>query len=188
MTRLVILGRDGVINEDSDQFIKSPAEWIPIPGSLYGISRLTKAGFRVVVATNQDAVSRGLFDATTLQKIHSKMHHAVTAAGGRLDAVYFCPHGSTLHCTCRKPAPGMLLDCLHRFSAQASEVTMIGDRWQDLAAASAAGCQPVLVRTGNGLKTLAQADAGIKPLPEGTLVMNSLEAWVLHTLSQEQAA
>jgi D-glycero-D-manno-heptose 1,7-bisphosphate phosphatase len=188
MTRLVILGRDGVINEDSDQCIKSPAEWLPIPGSLYAISRLTKAGFRVVVATNQDAVSRGLFDATTLQKIHSKMHHAVTAAGGRLDAVSFCPHSPTIQCACRKPAPGMLLDCLQRFSAPAGDVAMIGDRWQDLAAAAAVGCQPVLVKTGHGLKTLAQADAGIKPLPEGTLVMNSLEAWVMHTLSQEQEA
>jgi D-glycero-D-manno-heptose 1,7-bisphosphate phosphatase len=185
MTLLVILDRDGVINEESDQYIKSPSEWIPIPGSLHAISRLNKAGYRVAVATNQEAVSRGLFDATTLQRIHSKMHQTVTAAGGRLDAIYFCPHGIEVACDCRKPKPGMLIDCMKRFDAVPSEVAVVGDSWRDMVAAEAAGCQPILVRTGNGQQAIAQSESGLKPLPSATLVVDDLEAWVVQLLSAE---
>jgi D-glycero-D-manno-heptose 1,7-bisphosphate phosphatase len=185
MTLLVILDRDGVINEESDQFIKSPSEWTPIPGSLHAISRLNKAGYRVAVATNQEAVSRGLFDAATLQKIHGKMHQAVTSAGGRLDAIYFCPHALEVACDCRKPRPGMLIDCMKRFEAEASEVAVVGDSWRDVAAAHSAGCKPILVRTGNGAKAIADSESGRKPLPEGTQIFDNLEAWVIQFLSAE---
>jgi D-glycero-D-manno-heptose 1,7-bisphosphate phosphatase len=182
MALLVILDRDGVINEESDQYIKSPSEWLPIPGSLHAISRLNKAGYRVAVATNQEAVSRGLFDATTLQKTHSKMHQAVIAAGGRVDAVYFCPHAIEIGCDCRKPKPGMLIDCMKRFDARPSEVAVIGDSWRDIVAAHRAGCQPVLVRTGNGQRTIVESLSGLHPLPDGTLIVDSLEAWVRQLL------
>src|SRR5690606_4302045 len=106
--RVIILDRDGVINEDSDEYIKSPQEWIPIPGSLEAIARLHRAGWRVVVATNQSGVARGLFDIDTLMRIHEKMHRAVEEAGGRIEAVFFCPHGPDDACQCRKPRPGLL--------------------------------------------------------------------------------
>jgi D-glycero-D-manno-heptose 1,7-bisphosphate phosphatase len=187
MTPLVILDRDGVINEESDQYIKSPSEWIPIPGSLHAISRLNKAGYRVAVATNQEAVSRGLFDAATLQRIHSKMHQAVTAAGGRLDAIYFCPHGAEIGCDCRKPKPGMLIDCMKRFDAEPAEVAVVGDTWRDMVAAQSAGCQAILVRTGNGQRTIAESQSGFKPLPSETLIFDNLEAWVVQFLSTKAA-
>ncbi len=183
-TPLVILDRDGVINEESDQYIKAPAEWHPIKGSLQAIARLNKAGYRVVVATNQEAISRGLFDATTLLKIHTKMHQGVSAAGGRLDAIYFCPHGAEVRCHCRKPEPGMLLDAIQRFQADASQVHAVGDSWRDLQAAVNAGCKPVLVRTGNGRKTLTEHESGKKPLPAGVLIVPDLATWVSQLLNE----
>jgi D-glycero-D-manno-heptose 1,7-bisphosphate phosphatase len=169
--KLIILDRDGVINHDSDAYIKSPEEWRPIPGSLEAIARLTKAGYRIVVATNQSGVARGLFDLETLGAIHARMHQAVAEAGGRIDAIFFCPHGPDSGCACRKPKPGMLIEILRRFGADASEVTTVGDSLRDLQAAVAAGCKPVLVLTGKGRKTMQAGD-----LPPRTVVRVDLAA------------
>lgn len=169
--KLIVLDRDGVINHDSDAYIKSPDEWRPLPGSLEAIARLSKAGYRVVVATNQSGVGRGLFDLTTLAAIHAKMHQSVANAGGRLDAIFFCPHAADAHCDCRKPAPGMMEDILRRFHADPATVTVVGDSLRDLQAAAAVGTRPVLVLTGKGRKTM-QAGG----LPPQTVVRVDLAA------------
>ena len=152
--QLVILDRDGVINEDSDEYIKSPGEWHPIPGSLAAVARLHRAGWRVVVATNQSGVARGLFDLDTLMRIHEKMYRSVRDAGGQIDAVFFCPHAPADNCRCRKPRPGLLLDIASRLRIDLTGVPLIGDSIRDLQAARAAGARPLLVRTGKGAATL----------------------------------
>lgn len=167
--KLVILDRDGVINFDSDQYIKSPAEWKPIPGSLEAIARLNQAGFKVVVATNQSGIGRGLFDMVTLNAIHDKLHKSLAMAGGRIEALFFCPHTGEAKCACRKPLPGMLEDIARRFNMPLKNVPSVGDSLRDLQSAAAMGAQPMLVRTGKGEKTLAAGG-----LPEGTLVFADL--------------
>ena len=152
--KLVILDRDGVINEDSDDYIKSPAEWKPIRGSLEAIARLHRAGWRVVVATNQSGIARKLFDLDTLARIHETMQRHVRDAGGMIDAVFFCPHGPDDHCDCRKPAPGMLHDIASRLHTELTDVPAIGDSLRDIQAATAAGASPILVKTGKGIITL----------------------------------
>jgi D-glycero-D-manno-heptose 1,7-bisphosphate phosphatase len=147
---LVILDRDGVINRDSDEFVRSPTDWKPIAGSLEAISRLNQDGFRVVVATNQSGIARGLFDIDTLNAIHEKMHNELSRLGAHLDAVFFCPHGPTDGCTCRKPKPGMLTEIGTRFRMGLVGVPVIGDSLRDIHAARAVGAMPILVRTGKG--------------------------------------
>ena len=169
--KLVILDRDGVINHDSDLYIKSPDEWQPIAGSLEAIARLTQAGYHVVVATNQSGLGQGLFDMTALNAMHEKMHKAVNQLGGRIDAVFFCPHVKDAGCACRKPQPGMLLEIAERFKVALADVPAIGDSLRDLQAARAAGARPILVLTGKGEQTL-QAGG----LPEGTEVHQDLAA------------
>lgn len=176
--KLVILDRDGVINYDSDLYIKSPDEWRPIPGSLEAIARLTQWGYRVVVATNQSGIGRGLFVMDTLNAIHDKMIKSVAQAGGRIDAVFFCPHTNADKCGCRKPKPGMLEEIAVRYNADLEGVPAIGDSLRDLEAAVAVGAQPMLVLTGKGKKT--QADPG---LPPGTLVFPDLAAAVTYITS-----
>jgi D-glycero-D-manno-heptose 1,7-bisphosphate phosphatase len=171
--KLVILDRDGVINHDSDAYIKSPEEWKAIPGSLEAIARLTQAGHHVVVATNQSGIGRGLFEMATLNAIHDKMHRAVGQAGGRIEAVFYCPHAQDAGCDCRKPKPGLLEEIARRFGASLKGVPCIGDSQRDLDAAVAVGAQPVLVLTGKGAKT--QRDGG---LPAGTRVHADLAAAV----------
>jgi D-glycero-D-manno-heptose 1,7-bisphosphate phosphatase len=171
--RLIILDRDGVINQDSDQFIKSPEEWKPVPGSLEAIARLCQAGYRVVVATNQSGLARGLFDMATLNAIHDKMHKAVALAGGRIDAVFFCPHGPEDGCHCRKPRHGMLEEIASRYNMDLTGVPAVGDSLRDLQAAAKMGAQPILVLTGKGEKTQAKGD-----LPEGTVTYADLAAAV----------
>ena len=168
--KLIVLDRDGVINHDSDAFIRSPDEWRPIPGSLEAIARLGDAGYRIVVATNQSGVARGLFDVATLGAIHAKMHRAVADVGGRIDAIFFCPHGPDEGCTCRKPQPGLFREILARFDASGT-VHAVGDRLRDLQAAHAAGCRPILVLTGHGRATLAAGG-----LPRDTVVRVDLAA------------
>lgn len=177
--KLVILDRDGVINFDSVQFIKSPAEWKPIPGSLEAIARLNQAGYRVVVATNQSGVGRGLFDMDTLNAIHEKMHKALFAAGARVDAIFYCPHAADSKCECRKPKPGMFHRIATSLNADLKGVPAIGDSLRDLQAGVAAGCQPMLVLTGKGEKTREEGG-----LPEGTLEFPDLAAAVDHLLSR----
>lgn len=147
---LVILDRDGVINEDSDAYIKSPAEWVPIPGSLEAIARLNHAGYRVVVATNQSGVARGLFGMAELNAIHQKLHAALARLGGQLDGIYFCPHGPDDGCSCRKPRPGLLREIAARHGIDLAGVPAIGDNLRDLEAARAVGATAILVRTGKG--------------------------------------
>ena len=152
--KLIVLDRDGVINYDSDQFIKSPDEWRPIPGSLEAISRLNHAGFRVVVATNQSGLGRGLFDMATLIAINDKMHKALSHLGGRIDALFYCPHTADSACECRKPKPGMFTEIGNRFGVDMTGVPCVGDSVRDLQAAAAIEAQPILVLSGKGEKTL----------------------------------
>jgi len=167
--KLVILDRDGVINRDSDQFIKTPDEWRAIPGSLEAIARMNHAGFRVVIATNQSGVGRGLFEMSTLNAIHEKMHRALSQAGGHIDAVFFCPHTADSDCECRKPKTGMLKEIGVRFGVDLTGVPVIGDSLRDLLAAEACGAQPILVLTGKGEKTLR--DGGF---PKNTVIFPDL--------------
>ena len=171
--KLVILDRDGVINEDSDQFIKTPEEWRPIPGSLQAIARLTQAGYRVVVASNQSGIGRGLFDMATLNAINEKMYTALGQVGGRIDALFYCPHPAEANCSCRKPKPGMFDDIARRFNTSLAGIPSIGDSLRDMQASAAAGAQPVLVLTGKGAKTKAAGG-----LPDDTQVYDDLAAAV----------
>jgi D-glycero-D-manno-heptose 1,7-bisphosphate phosphatase len=175
--KLIILDRDGVINYDSDEFIKSPDEWIPIPGSLEAIARLNQAGYRVIVSTNQSGIARGLFNMVTLNAIHQKMHRCALRVGAEIDAVFFCPHAADDNCDCRKPKPGMLQEIAKRFDISLKGVPTVGDSLRDLQAGFVVGCTPYLVRTGKGEKTLAKGG-----LPPGTTVHDNLAAVVDHLL------
>ncbi|MFZ2405343.1 MAG: D-glycero-beta-D-manno-heptose 1,7-bisphosphate 7-phosphatase [Methylobacter sp.] len=152
--RYVLLDRDGVINHDSDGFIKSPEEWLPIEGSLEAIALLNEHGYKVVVITNQSGVARGLLDAVTLEKIHAKMQRMTEQKGGKIDAIYFCPHGPDDGCNCRKPKPGLLEQFAADNHVSLSGMAMIGDSLRDLQAAQAVGARPILVKTGKGQETL----------------------------------
>lgn len=155
--KLVILDRDGVINYDSDEYIKAPEEWIPIPGSLEAIARLHREGYKVVVATNQSGVGRGLFDMDTLAHIHAKMLEAVRAKGGEIDAIFFCPHKPEDNCGCRKPQPGLLQEIAERLKVNLNGVYAVGDSERDVIAARLVAARPVLVRTGKGKRTLKKS-------------------------------
>jgi len=150
--KLIVLDRDGVINQDSDAYIKSVDEWIPIEGSLEAIARLNHGGYTVVVASNQSGIARGYFDIETLSAMHRKMDDMLASVGGRVDAVFFCPHGPDEGCSCRKPKPGMLLEIGQRFNVPLSNVIFIGDSVADIKAATSASAKTMLVRTGKGLK------------------------------------
>lgn len=152
--KLVILDRDGVINEDSDDYIKSPDEFVLIPNSLTAIARLKQNGYTVVVATNQSGVGRGIFDMGTLNAIHEKLHRELGRCGGSLDGIFFCPHHPEAGCECRKPKPGLLREIARRFEVDLNGIPVIGDSLRDLEAAREVGARPVLVRTGKGLRTL----------------------------------
>ncbi|MEC4720198.1 D-glycero-beta-D-manno-heptose 1,7-bisphosphate 7-phosphatase [Noviherbaspirillum sp. CPCC 100848] len=175
--KLIILDRDGVINHDSDEFIKSPDEWVPIPGSLEAIARLNQAGYRVVVATNQSGIARGLFNIVTLNAIHQKLHTAAQQAGADIDAIFFCPHSADDHCDCRKPKPGMLQDIAARFDVNLKGVPTVGDSLRDLQSGFMVGCVPYLVLTGKGESTRSKGG-----LPPGTTIHADLAAVVDHLL------
>lgn len=153
--KLVILDRDGVINQDSDAYIKSPDEWIPIPRSPEAIARLNNAGWTVTVATNQSGIGRGLFDHDQLAAIHHKMSQVLATSGARIEAVAYCPHRPDNGCTCRKPRTGLLESLARRFDVGLEGVPVIGDALRDVQAAVAVGARPLLVRTGKGERTLA---------------------------------
>ena len=173
--KLAILDRDGVINHDSDLYIKSPEEWRPIPGSLDAVARLCQWGYRVVVATNQSGLGQGLFDMDTLNAIHDKMSKAIAQAGGRIDAIFFCPHTSADKCNCRKPKPGMFEEIASRYNMSLAGVPVIGDSLRDLQAAEIMQAQPMLALTGKGMKT---RDDPL--LPAGTLIFPDLAAAVAY--------
>ncbi|WP_445371935.1 D-glycero-beta-D-manno-heptose 1,7-bisphosphate 7-phosphatase [Methylomonas sp. HW2-6] len=152
--RYVILDRDGTINVDSDEFIKSAAEWLPLPGSLEAIAMLNRHGFRVAVISNQSGIARGLFDLTTLDAIHAKMLQLTRAAGGEIEAIYYCPHGPGDICDCRKPKAGLFRRLAQDKQIDLSATFAVGDALRDIQAAQAAGAKPVLVKTGKGMQTL----------------------------------
>jgi len=161
---LVILDRDGVINHDSDDYIKSVEEWLPIPGSIEAIARLSQAGYKVVVATNQSGLARGYFDEITLANIHSYMNSLVEHAGGNIDAVFYCPHGPDANCLCRKPLPGLLNQIEAEFNTNLENNFFVGDTEKDIDVALTKHCRPILVRTGKGTSTEKQLSAQKKAL------------------------
>jgi D-glycero-D-manno-heptose 1,7-bisphosphate phosphatase len=162
--KLVILDRDGVINQDSDDYIKSPQEFVPIAGSLEAIARLKQAGYLVVVATNQSGIGRGLFDLETLDAMHDKLRKVLAEVDGSIDGVFFCPHAPDEGCECRKPRPGLLLQISKQFDMPLADVPVIGDSLRDLESAQAVGARPILVRTGKGERTLAKGE-GLDGVP-----------------------
>lgn len=178
--KLAILDRDGVINHDSDAYIKNPDEWIALPGSLEAIARLSRANWRVVIASNQSGVARGLFSMDTLNAIHGKLRRELAHVGGSVDSIFICPHGPDDGCACRKPKPGMLFDIAGRYDVDIKNVPAVGDSLRDLQAAAAANCTPWLVLTGNGQKTQNHPD-----LPAGTQIRTDLAAVVDAWLSEE---
>ena len=178
MMKLAILDRDGVVNYDSDLYIKSPAEWRPIPGSIEAIARLNQGGFRVAVATNQSGIGRGLFDMATLNAINDKMMEMVFRHGGRIDALFFCPHTAAEECNCRKPRTGMLEEIAARFHADLKGVPCVGDSLKDVQAAESVGAQPILVLTGKGRRS--QEEGG---LPRKTLVFEDLAEASRHIIA-----
>ena len=180
--KLIILDRDGVINHDSPDFIRSPAEWLPIPGSLEAIARLNQAGYRVVVASNQSGIAREFFDMTMLNAIHQKMHALAQQVGATIDAIFFCPHTASDNCDCRKPKAGMFIEIAQRYKINLKDVPAVGDSLRDLQAGFISACAPYLVLTGKGTKT--HADGG---LPPGTMTFPDLAALVSHLLNTPTA-
>jgi D-glycero-D-manno-heptose 1,7-bisphosphate phosphatase len=179
--RLVIVDRDGVINEDSDDYIKSVGEWRPIAGSLEAIGALTRGGYQVAVVTNQSGLGRGLFDEATLAAIHRHMLAAVHAAGGELAGIYYCPHAPDADCDCRKPRPGLFRNLERELGLSVRGAPYIGDKLSDVEAAEAAGARPILVRTGRGVAAEAAAAA------RGVAVFDSLSAAAQHLLAESRA-
>ena len=166
--KLIILDRDGVVNQDSDQFIKSPEEWIPLPGSLEAMVRLHQGGYTLIVASNQSGLARGLFSMDTLNRIHTKMLQNLRQKGGEIDGIFFCPHGPDDGCRCRKPMPGLFEDIADRLKIKLEGVYAVGDSEHDIEAARAVKAQPVLVRTGKGERTLKKNNhlAGVPVFPD----------------------
>jgi D-glycero-D-manno-heptose 1,7-bisphosphate phosphatase len=170
---LIILDRDGVINHDSDEYIKSPDEWNAIPGSLEAIARLTQSDYRVVVVTNQSGLARKKFDIETLNAIHQKMFNHLAQFGGKIEAIFFCPHGPKQGCKCRKPRTGLFDDLADRLRVSLTNVPCVGDNLTDIEAAQAVNATPILVRSGKG-----QALIDDEKVPEGVLVFENLAAVV----------
>ncbi|MGA0610622.1 D-glycero-beta-D-manno-heptose 1,7-bisphosphate 7-phosphatase [Caldimonas sp. KR1-144] len=185
--KLVILDRDGTINVDRDDYVKSPDEWQPLPGALEAIARLNHAGWHVVIATNQSGLGRGLFDMASLNAIHAKLNLALAHVGGRIDAIFFCPHSATDACVCRKPQPGLFEQIGLRYGVDLKTVATLGDSLRDLQAGAAAGCEPHLVRTG---KTVGLDAAGLDALVQqvpGTRVHDDLAAFAEFMISRERS-
>lgn len=174
--KFIILDRDGVINFDSEHYIKSPDEWHAIPGSLEAIADLNRAGYRVLVATNQSGVARGYYDLETLNLIHEKFMRELAAVGGYVDEIFFCPHHPDDHCQCRKPKPGLFDKIKEKYQFDFANTYYVGDSASDIEVALAAGCKPVLVLTGNGEKTRQKfADAALLPVfPNLAAVVQSI--------------
>ena len=180
--KLVILDRDGTINSDSDDFVKTPDEWLPLPGALDAIARLNHAGWHVVIASNQSGLGRGLFDIESLNAIHAKMHKLLAMQGGRIDAVFYCPHTAEENCHCRKPEPGLFEQIGARFGIPLKSVPAVGDSMRDVLAGATAGCEPHLVLTGKSEKYRGlEVPAG---LPPGTQVHQDLAAFADFILSR----
>jgi D-glycero-D-manno-heptose 1,7-bisphosphate phosphatase len=184
--KLVILDRDGTINEDSDEYIKSESEWKPLPGALEAIARLNHAGWHVVVASNQSGLGRGLFDVATLNAMHAKLHKLLAQVGGRVEAIFYCPHAPDQACHCRKPLPGLFEQIGERYGVSLKGVPTVGDSARDIIAGASVGCEPHLVLTGKGAKLRGQ------PLPDnfpaGTRVHESLLAFADYLVARDASA
>ena len=174
--KLIILDRDGVINQDSDAYIKTLDEWIPIPGSIDAVARLSKAGWTIAVATNQSGIGRGYYTEAMLERMHERLRELVAEQGGKVDLIRHCPHSPDAGCDCRKPAPGLFRQVAHTLQTELAGVPTVGDSLRDLEAGVAVGCVPYLVRTGKGHSSQH------KLLPEGTRVFDNLAAVVDHLL------
>lgn len=183
--KLVILGRDGILNVFRDDHVKSPTEWEPISGALEAVARLSHAGWHVVVATNQSGVGRGMIDMASINAIHTTMLERLAAVGGRIDAVFFCPHIPEDHCECRKPMPGMMHEIGRRYGADLHQVPMAADTLRDLLAASAAGCEPHLVRSGRAEALDEEQIAGLVAQVPGTSVHSDLAAFADYLLRRD---
>jgi D-glycero-D-manno-heptose 1,7-bisphosphate phosphatase len=182
--KLIILDRDGVINEDSDDFIKTPEEWVPIDGSAQAIAQLHQAGFTVVVATNQSGVGRGYFSIDTLTAIHQKMIQHVETTGGKISGIFYCPHAPDDGCDCRKPKAGLIDQIITRFKTDVVNAPLVGDSLRDLECGVARGCCPVLVKTGKGRRTL---EKGLPSALANIAVYDSLLDFTQDFLAQERA-
>jgi D-glycero-D-manno-heptose 1,7-bisphosphate phosphatase len=182
--KLIILDRDGTINQDRDDYVKSPDEWVPLPGALEAIAKLNQAGWHVVVATNQSGIGRGLYGVAELNAMHAKMNQLLAEVGGRVDAVFFCPHTPQDACDCRKPLPGLFRQIGERFGADLPQAHAVGDTLRDMQAAHAAGCKTHLVRTGKSAEPGSHEGAiGVPPeLPPGTMIHADLAAFAAHLI------
>ncbi len=185
MTKLIILDRDGTINADRDDYVKSPEEWQPLPRALEAIARMNHAGYRVVIASNQSGLGRGLFDVATLNAMHDKMNHLLAQEGARVEAIFFCPHTNDDHCGCRKPLSGLFEQIARRTGLDLRGVPTVGDSLRDLQAGAHAGCEPHLVLTGKGVAFKGQALS--RAFPPNTRVHEDLygfSQWLLHEREQ----
>lgn len=183
--KLVIIDRDGTLNVFREGYIKSPDEWEPLPGALEAVALLNRAGWHVVLATNQPGLGRGVMDMAAFNAIHAVMHAQLAAAGARVDAVFFCPHSAEDNCPCRKPAPGLLLEIGQRYGVDLTTVHAVGDALRDVQAAAAAGCKPHLVCTGEGAQWQGRPlDAAFPP---HTRVHADLLAFAQTLLAEEEA-
>ncbi len=185
MDKWIVLDRDGVINIDSNEYIKSADEWNPIPGSIEAIANLSKAGFNIAVATNQSGISRGLFDLDDLEAMHSKLNALVEAQGGKISGIFYCPHLPSDECRCRKPKTGLLDEIEIQFETQLNGAPFVGDSEKDLEAALEKGCTPILVKTGNGTSTLKKT--ATKPEFDDLRVFDNLEDFAQKFLASENA-
>ncbi len=177
-TKLIILGRDGILNEFRESHVTAPEEWVPVPGALEAVARLNHAGWHVVVATNQSGIGRGMIDMAAVNMVHAHMHRQLQAQGARLDAVFFCPHTPEDQCDCRKPRPGLMQDIALRYGVDLAQVPMVGDTARDLLAAQAAGCQPHLVLSGRAAGLGAEQVQALLSVVEGGHAHASLGAFV----------
>ncbi|WP_438951087.1 D-glycero-beta-D-manno-heptose 1,7-bisphosphate 7-phosphatase [Porticoccus sp.] len=183
MTKLVILDRDGVINQDSDNYIKSVDEWVPLPGSIDAIGRLYRAGYTVVVATNQSGIGRGLFDLDDLEAMHAKLSDLLIEQGAELGGIFYCPHTPEDHCHCRKPAPGLIDAIANEFGISLNRVPLIGDSLRDLQAGLSNHCVPILVRTGKGATTEKKLPSQPEIELQQAAVFDDLDQAVDHILA-----
>ena len=184
VVKLVILGRDGILNEFRDDHVKAPEEWYPIPGALEAVSRLNHAGWHTVVATNQSGIGRGMIDMASVNAVHAHMLKQLMAVGGRIDAVFFCPHTPEDQCDCRKPLPGLMRDIGKRYGIDLKHVPLVGDTLRDMQAAHAAGCQPHLIRSGRAAVLGPELIKDIVDQLPGTRVHDDLAAFAEYLLGR----
>jgi D-glycero-D-manno-heptose 1,7-bisphosphate phosphatase len=186
--QLVVLDRDGTINVDRDDFVKSADEWVPLPGALEAIARLNHAGWHTVIATNQSGIGRRIFDIGALNAMHAKMNQALAQVGGRIDAIFFCPHAPEENCRCRKPLPGLVEKIGERYGLELAGLPVVGDSLRDLQAAAACGAAPHLVRTGKSAELSDEQAAELARRVPGTQVHADLAEFVEHLIQDQRAA